>query len=58
MAVGFYHKDVKLIQIKRLMLHSYILLDLFARDAKRGGAWMNDLVSRFRTASVGQKIRN
>ena len=44
---AFYHKDAsKLIQIKRSdASYSYILLDLFARDAKRGGAWMNDLVS-------------
>jgi oligopeptidase A len=46
---AFYNKDVKLVHIKICdNTDAYILLDLFARDAKRGGAWMNSLVSRLR----------
>jgi oligopeptidase A len=46
---AFYNKDVKLVRLKRCdNTDAYILLDLFARDAKRGGAWMNSLVSRLR----------
>lgn len=53
----FYNKDVKLVHIKRCdNTDAYILLDLFARDAKRGGAWMNNIVSRLRVDD--KEVRN
>ncbi|MFI3256030.1 MAG: M3 family metallopeptidase [Psittacicella sp.] len=44
-----YHKDVKLYDIynKDGSLQGAFYIDLYAREHKRGGAWMNDAVSRY-----------
>lgn len=42
-----YHKDLKLFEItKGGNVIAYIYGDLFAREGKRGGAWMSDFTSR------------
>ena len=46
---SLYHKDIKILQITRADKAScLVILDLFARPAKRAGAWMGDVTSRMR----------
>ena len=46
---AFYHPDVKVLKITRAdKNNAYIILDLFARQKKRGGAWMHDMSSRMK----------
>lgn len=47
-----YHRDVRLFHIKQQgELIAACYMDLFAREKKRGGAWMADCRSRWRNAS-------
>jgi len=52
-AAQIWHKDVMFFKISDSEggLRGYFYVDLFAREAKRGGAWMADAVGRRRTAS-------
>jgi oligopeptidase A len=54
--VQAWHPDVRFYDIRdssgRLMAHFY--LDLYAREKKRGGAWMDVCISRFRSEQVDQ----
>lgn len=54
--VATWHKDVKVFQIKQAdgTVRGRFYLDLYARRNKRGGAWMDDCVSRKRINSEVQ----
>lgn len=52
-----YHADVRLYQIEKDdELIAAFYLDLFARDKKRGGAWMADCRSRWQSPVTGQQL--
>lgn len=47
-----WHEDVRFFRIERSgQLVGQFYLDLYARDTKRGGAWMDSAISRRRTAN-------
>jgi len=54
--VATWHKDVKVFQIEEAggTVRGRFFLDLYARSNKRGGAWMDDCVSRKRINSEVQ----
>ncbi|MEE8482449.1 MAG: M3 family metallopeptidase, partial [Acidiferrobacterales bacterium] len=51
--VATWHEDVKVFQIEQAdgVVRGRFYLDLYARKNKRGGAWMDDCISRKRTGS-------
>jgi oligopeptidase A len=55
-AAAVWHKDVKFFSVSdstgRLVGHFY--LDLYARNSKRGGAWMDDAITRRRNGAAIQ----
>ncbi len=52
-AAPLWHPDVRFFEIRDAAgaLVGQFYLDLYARDTKRGGAWMDDAITRRRTAS-------
>ncbi len=54
--VETWHKDVRFFQIKRQSgeLLGKFYLDLYARNGKRGGAWMDECVNRY---ANGEKVQ-
>lgn len=56
-SVQVWHKDVKFFDVynedNEIIAHFY--LDLYARDKKRGGAWMDECKNRFFTQGLKQK---
>ena len=52
-----YHDDVRLYHIEKEGEHiASFYLDLFARDKKRGGAWMADCRSRWQPSATEQQL--
>jgi len=54
--VNVWHKDVKFFEIKddKGQIRGQFYLDLYARNNKRGGAWMDECVSRMKCGEVTQ----